>query len=384
MNSVHKKKILVTDGGNVNTLGIIRHLGILKQFEIHVIGSNKAAICRFSKYCTKFYILPSAKTAAFFDEVLALIAREKFDFVMPVGFYAYKVFVANQEILEQQTKVCLPGRESFEIASSKTHTREVAMSVGVKAPLTYSFRQLSEVEATTISSFPVVIKSQKEIGGRMVDYAHDRGELISKYSDMVSRYKLEPDSYPIVQEYISGPGVGFFAYYNNGRLVHYFMHERVREFPVSGGRSVCAKSIYDVELFKAGKALLDALKWNGCAMVEFKRTVSGEFYLLEINPKLWGSLELALCCGVNFPLYLINAPEQANTALRVDSYPKGVFFQWMLNGECYYFINRPWKLFSIIATAFKSHKDIWFRDLKPNVIQFFLAFLDLYKFIRAK
>lgn len=384
MNNVHKQKILITDGGNVNTLGIIRHLGILDRFEIHVIGYNKAGICRFSKYCKAFYIFPSAKKNDFLDELLALLAREKFDFAMPVGFYSYKVFVANKELVEKHTRVCLPDSRSFDIASSKTQTREVALGVGVKAPFTYSFSRLQEVEYAAITSFPVVIKSQKEIGGRMVDYAHDKQDLISKYKQMVSQHDLQPDSYPIVQEYISGPGVGFFAYYDHGKLVRYFMHERVREFPVSGGRSVCAKSIYDEELFKAGKLLLDALHWNGCAMVEFKRTDSGEFYLLEINPKLWGSLELALCCGINFPLYMIDSLKETGSGAPEGNYPKGVYFQWILNGEGYFFINRPWKLFSIIATSFKSYKDIWFRDLKPNVVQFFLAFLDLYKFIKAK
>lgn len=37
-------------------------------------------------------------------------------------------------------------------------------------------------------------------------------------------------------------------------------------------------------------------------MVEFRRcTSTGEFYLLEINPRFWGSLPVSEVAGVNFP-----------------------------------------------------------------------------------
>ena len=44
-----------------------------------------------------------------------------------------------------------------------------------------------------------------------------------------------------------------------------------------------------------------ALAWHGVAMVECKRTPEGDFVLMEINAKFWGSHDLALAAGVNFP-----------------------------------------------------------------------------------
>jgi len=40
-------------------------------------------------------------------------------------------------------------------------------------------------------------------------------------------------------------------------------------------------------------------------MVEFRAQVDGRFYLKEINPRLWGSLALAIDAGVDFPLGLL-------------------------------------------------------------------------------
>ena len=51
--------------------------------------------------------------------------------------------------------------------------------------------------------------------------------------------------------------------------------------------------------------LLTALKWHGVAMVEFKMDARGQYWLMEINPRLWGSLALSIDAGVDFPAGLL-------------------------------------------------------------------------------
>jgi len=53
--------------------------------------------------------------------------------------------------------------------------------------------------------------------------------------------------------------------------------------------------------------LLHSVGWEGVAMVEFKRSAaSGESYLMEVNGRFWGSLQLAVDAGVDFPRMLID------------------------------------------------------------------------------
>lgn len=384
MNS--KSKILITDGASVNALGIIRHLGINNKFELVIVGYNSIALGRFSKYCKKYIVLPHPKKNSdkFISVIINIVLQEKIDFVLPVGFYAHKSIIDNIQSIESITKVCLPSKQSFEIATSKIETTLLAERVNVLVPKTKTITNLDQLSTLKELRFPVVIKSQKEIGGRMVEYANNEEELISKFKRLISDFSLAPNDYPIVQEYIKGDGVGFFAYYKNGELINYFMHERIREFPVSGGRSVCARSFYDEKLLDNGKRILDALNWNGSAMVEFKRTSDNNYYLLEVNPKLWGSLELAICSGVNFPLLMIENALNGTLIKSGNSYEKGMYFQWCLNGELYHFFNKPSHFFQIIKSSFISKKDFWFKDIKPNIIQFFLIFIDLYKVIKSK
>ncbi len=384
MNS--KSKILITDGASINALGIIRHLGLTNRFELVVVGYNSIALGRFSKYCKKYIVLPHPKKDSdkFISGIIEIILQEKIDFVLPIGFYAHKSLIDNLSSIEPITKVCLPLKQSFEIATSKIETTLLAEKVNVLVPKTKTIAKLDELNTLKDLRFPVVIKSQKEIGGRMVEYANNQKELIFKFKQLVSDFNLPADNYPIIQEYIKGEGVGFFAYYKNGELINYFMHERIREFPVSGGRSVCARSFYDEKLLDSGKKVLDALNWNGSAMVEFKRTSDNDFYLLEVNPKLWGSLELAICSGVNFPLLMIENAINGIINKSGNSYKKNIYFQWCLNGELYHFFNKPSHFFQILKSSFISKKDFWFRDIKPNIIQFLLIFIDLYKVVKSK
>lgn len=134
----------------------------------------------------------------------------------------------------------------------------------------------------------------------------------------------------IVQEYIPGEnGFGYFGFFQEGCERGYFMHERLMQFPKQGGPSVLARSIRDTRVRELGKTLLESLRWHGVAMVEFKRSDrDGEFYLMEINPKLWGSLDLAILSGCDFPVWIVRALIDGSAPPAQD-YREGLTYQWV-------------------------------------------------------
>jgi len=83
-----------------------------------------------------------------------------------------------------------------------------------------------------------------------------------------------------------------------------FAHRRIIEKPPWGGVSALCESIPPPpdELGHA-LGLLESLNWHGPAMVEFKRNADGVAILMEINPRFWGSLELAVRSGLDFPYF---------------------------------------------------------------------------------
>ena len=104
-------------------------------------------------------------------------------------------------------------------------------------------------------------------------------------------------AYPLlVQRRIVGPGRGVFILIWEGCVCAAFGHRRIRESVAVPG-----------ELLEKSRRLLEYFGWNGVAMVEFKEDeVTGTPYLMEVNARFWGSLQLAIDSGVDFPKILVD------------------------------------------------------------------------------
>jgi predicted ATP-grasp superfamily ATP-dependent carboligase len=135
----------------------------------------------------------------------------------------------------------------------------------------------------------------------------------------------------LLQQRIVGPGVGVFVLLASGELLGAFGHRRILEKPPSGGVSACSESVpLAPALLEQSVALLRRLGWEGAAMVEYKLDrATGTPYLMEVNGRLWGSLQLAIDAGVDFPRLLVeNALGNPVTVVR--DWRVGVRCRWRL------------------------------------------------------
>ena len=160
----------------------------------------------------------------------------------------------------------------------------------------------------TVSGFPVVVKpnyskirTDKGWLNAGVHYATDESKLRDVLSKDIFRF------FPfLVQKKVEGSGVGIFLLMDDGEVVAEFAHKRLREKPPSGGVSVLCESIDPpMEALQDAVRILKAVLWTGVAMVEFKiDRDQNTAKLLEVNARFWGSLELAITSGVDFPYLL--------------------------------------------------------------------------------
>jgi predicted ATP-grasp superfamily ATP-dependent carboligase len=134
----------------------------------------------------------------------------------------------------------------------------------------------------------------------------------------------------LVQEFVEGQGAGIFALYHHGHAQAFFAHRRIREKPPSGGVSVLSESITPdpVQLAHA-RALLDTVDWHGVAMVEYRVAPDGTPWLMEINTRFWGSLQLAVDAGADFPWLLYRYAMGDETPPKED-YASGRRLRWLL------------------------------------------------------
>lgn len=373
-------KLLILDGTAKNTLGIVRHLGKKKSYIIHAASYKKNTLALLSRYVDKKVILPDARIneQEFLNELLNVLKNETYDALIPVSYISFKICSKYQDRIKGLTGLCITSHDNIELSQDKARTNKLANELGIPFPKSLSVNPEEIDLSSTGLDFPIVVKTPLEVGHNFVRYSHNLTQLKKHFSEVSNSLNNHKGVYPLLQEYIDGPGAGYFAFYDNGKCLYEFMHKRIREYPVTGGSSTCAETFNDPVVAEYGRKILDKLNWNGVAMVEFKQSSdSGIYYLMEINGKLWGSLDLPLSANVDFIEYMINQSTGApnESILKVEQ----VRFQWLLNGELFHFIERPWHIFGILKDLFRSKNDFYWSDPKPNLFQLLNVFAHYLK-----
>jgi predicted ATP-grasp superfamily ATP-dependent carboligase len=328
LNSV-KYDVCVTDCDTKHGFAIGRYLQ-RRGMKVLLIYRNKKNPFYYTIKNKNKYIIDLTQNRNI-GKFISLLENKKPAVVIPVSNNAVKKLSEYRDRIDKITKTLLPENESLCIAQDKRRTFRYAEKLGIPCPRTlYETNDFSRLNNELDKlSFPVVIKFVN-VGETGVRYCSNKKQVI----DTLIKYSRKGDNPPIIQEFIEGVGVGFYAIYKDGKCQNYFMHRRIHEYPVTGGASSYAMSYFNTRLKEAGLRILDSLQWNGVAMVEFKLTVNDDLYLMEINPKFWGSYELAEKCGISFA-YDYYKIAMGKNVKQVD-YDKEIGFRWLFSDVMYY------------------------------------------------
>jgi len=367
------RKVLVTDGDYVHTLGIVRWLG-RAGLDVSVIGATADAPALHSRFCRQAIVgPPPSDTGPYLAFLERTLRQSPFDVLIPVSVTNTRLVSGQRAQLAPLVHFEVADPRSIEIAFDKRTTYALAQELGVPYPRTIYPQSLAEVEdISTKVDYPLVIKAVLEEGENVVRYPQNRSELLTTYAQLCKERGYQPPHLPMLQEFVFSDDIGysFSALYQHGECKQVFMYRELRSFPVMGGSSSYAESYFDAELKEYGLRLLDALKWHGVAQMDFRRASDGQLRLMEINPKFWASLEVALAAGVNFPLLLCRmaAGEELSYS---EEYQRGLRYHWPISRELRHIAGRPRSLPAVIGACLNPRvkSNIWFNDLKPNLIE---------------
>ena len=340
-------RVLVTDGEFKHTLGIVRALAA-RGHEVHLLARSGRAPAAHSRAIAAWHVAPLSGSPAFDERLLQVLESLAPLSFVPVGSGAMASAHRLRDRLPRGVRVALPPPDAFEIASDKARAAEVARAAGVATPREFRVADLGAARrAIETLGLPMVLKSAREEGRKALRYVRGGGDLDTAFKDVSAIASGEL----LAQECVAGEGYGFSALYWQGRRVRHCMHRRVREWPPTGGTSACAESLPEApELERAGTALLDALRWHGVAMVEFKGALAGGgLRLIEVNAKFWGSHDVALAAGVDFPGDLVALME--GRTLPPQPPVRQVRFAWPLGGDLWHGLFRPRALPGVLWDA---------------------------------
>lgn len=339
-------KFLVMDANQRSGLAVTRSLG--KAFPNAVIDTadeTPSALAGASRFSNSYQQHPSPSKAPHeFIEWVKQHVCNHYDLVLPTTEVTSQLLLHFSEELNGLNLAFAPLHTVMKLADKAKLVR-TAQSAGVAVPASEFYNNASELDIHSLT-YPCVLKPAQSKIFTGEQWLATTVRVLKSVED--ANAVLETDAYLqkhpfMIQAFIPGYGAGLFALYNQGEAVSFFAHNRIREKPPEGGVSVLSESVaLPPQLLESAKKLLDSVHWHGVAMVEFRIAEDGTPYLMEVNTRFWGSLQLAIDSGVDFPAQLarlnLGLPIQQSTTYKI-----GQRLRWLLGDvdSLYISLKRP-------------------------------------------
>jgi len=374
------KTVLILDANTRSALAVTRSLG-KHGVKVFTADESVSSLSGSSRYSRRYFQHPSARTEAdrFISAINEICLKHQIDILIPVTELTSGLLLVSRKLFE---KTILPFAEleTVNALANKCNLTSLARSLDIPIPLTLEMNAgVVPDKALSSREFPQVLKPGlswlKTDNGWIHTSVHVPGSK-DEAIQLIKEDSAFQDHNYLLQDYVAGHGEGIFAIYNHGEQIAFFAHRRLREKPPDGGVSVLSESVeLNPILLKYAKKILDHVGWHGIAMVEF-RVDDENIYLMEVNTRFWGSLQLAIDSGLDFPwlLYQIACGEKVG---KNNEYKKGKRLRWLFGDIKWLFLvlkDKNWsfgqKLKAVISfftphpfiTRFEVNR--W-SDLKP-------------------
>ena len=329
---VASESILVTDGKTRAALATTRSLG-RAGYAVHVVSESGRSVAGASRWCREEYSAPNAnRDPEAWAARVETLARQLGASVLPMTELAIGSLFAAQS--ETRLDLIAPTRDDYEAAIDKHGLVERSHDIGIDVPASTLVERMGDLESLPSQfEFPVVAKPRRS---RLLYEGRWHAPPVRILRDASAFREAAASWLPahgdtLIQEFVPGRGEGLFAICDRGQVWARFAHQRLREKPPLGGVSVLRESIaVPPDVAQAGERLLASLGFSGIAMVEFRRSPDGRLVLMEINPRPWGSIQLAIDSGIDFPRLMLEEHRGRDVDAPVPLARVGVRTRWLL------------------------------------------------------
>ena len=278
-------------------------------YEVYVCDASPINMTRFSRVVRGFDLTPNPfKDPAGYVECLAHIVKQrKIDLLLP-GHEDVVSIQAHADCLPPGLVVAAPSHQALSVTTDKLHIMRVAERAGVAAPKTLEILDFDALaDGASQLGFPLLVKTRRGSGGRGVHLVTSRDEMMAEYKRLVAKYHWPRERWPVLQEYIADGqlfGACFLA--KEGRIEACFTERYLRCKQDAFGTSVLRERCDWPLLADAAAKIVRELNWTGIGQLDFIANAEmTEAYLLEMNPRWWGALNLAVVNGFDFPRGLV-------------------------------------------------------------------------------
>ncbi|GAC1619800.1 MAG: hypothetical protein NVS4B11_11390 [Ktedonobacteraceae bacterium] len=287
-----------------------------------------------SRWCKRSGIVPSYEhdTEPFLTYLRQFVDTIGAKVLITASDGTLAVLREHRAEFERRTRIALANEAALSIAINKDQTLEIAEQLDIKVPKGVTIASVDEVaEAIRDVGLPAVVKPVEswlwgeQQGVRLIcklvttsDEARLAVEDLTQFGGTI-----------LFQQFLPGIREAVSFLYAHGTIYARFAQWAKRTQPPLGGTSVYRQSI-DIpqDIGDQSERLIREIELDGYSEVEFRRGSDGKAYLMEINPRLSASIEVAVRAGVDFP-YLLYQWAIGERIDHVEGYRPGGWMRYL-------------------------------------------------------
>ena len=326
------KRVLVSYGFLRSSWAIVRNLA-RNGLEVHVGHHQKYYMTKYSRYVSGAMEYPDFKTnpEQFVEAIVGYCERHNIGTYIPSheeGFIVSR-FLGR---FPKTIRVGVGRYDSIKQLSDKKETASLCRQVGIRHPKTICFTSYEDLELKKdLIPYPGILKSRVSHGSHGIYIYRDSSQFWKGWLKLTSNQSIEGESLPVAQEYLEGKRI----YTTNvltseGGIEAVFQRRNLREKELFGGAAVKCESTLEPRLRDTTEELVAHVRLSGVAMFEYLvDEVTHEYWLMEVNPRYWGTTAHDIDCGIEFPWLQYCLLQNIPVKIRPD-YPLGVKSKWIV------------------------------------------------------
>ena len=294
-------RVLVTGGDHTGPLAAVRALRAA-GYEPWVGALSQRAYAARSRAAAGMIALPysGSESEAFCDRLSAAIECLGITVVIP-GTEQDLIAIASSADSGLRSAAGVPELDVVLRIIDKTAVYRQAAELGLQVPDTKIIDRdrLPEVSG---KQFPLIIKpirsARAQAGGELVRIDARR---VASSNDLRRLIDEMEDGPWLVQSQLGGRLGAVCGVAQGGQVLTAVHQVSLRVWPPGAGVSAFAETVpADAALEDDVARLVEALQWSGIFQAQFIHDDRGP-HLIDVNPRVYGSLALSTAAGVNLP-----------------------------------------------------------------------------------
>lgn len=277
---------------------------------------------------------PFREPERYVKDIAAIVRKRGIDILLPVHEDALAIR-RFRGLLPDDLTVISPCLEDLLVAVDKLAIVRIAERAGVPVPRTCAPASPSEaMEAAASVDGPVVLKTRRGNSGKGVLLVGSPAEVPAAWKRIIRRFGLPAGREPLVQEFVEGDLYGSCFLASKGAVKAVFLEKYLRWKEGKFGTSVLREPVDWPLLAAHTRKIARELSWTGIGHLDFVGSRAADrAWLLEMNPRFWGAINMAVQNGYDFPRGLVTMwtngePDPRAFSPRV----KPVKSLWMIGG----------------------------------------------------